>query len=133
MAATIAVYSILGAFVYDCAQVPQSGRWVAPSDLLAGDKNARQVVDIDIQRTLDAQEAQKNGRALLQTKTAAQVQAEIAALNALLSKYPCENGCNGHGKCKTLAHLVKGARVEPIREPTIHGRSLVCLAHAAAC
>jgi len=66
------------------------------------------------------QSADTQNRRLLQTN-AGKKKAEIAALQALLLKYPCDEGCNGHGKCETLAHLSDTTR-PPIKEASIHGR-----------
>ena len=56
-------------------------------------------------------------RQLLQSQGSGLTAQEIMAL---LAKYPCENGCSGHGKCLAIPDPT-GVR-KPLSAPTIHGR-----------
>jgi len=106
-----------------------------PSGLVYG---ATQGPDITIPHGWEAKATEqtyaKNGREVAMTpggggrrQSAAQIQLEIDAIQDLLTKYPCESGCNGHGKCITLLHLTDTTgETEPIEGPTIHGSGCEC-------
>lgn len=121
LAETVAWAALLAFGLLGCAQTatPQRAGAVPPAPPLLRAATEGPKVTMGPSITIDESGSSSAGRALLQT--AAQTKAKMEALQALLAKFPCEEGCSGHGKCKTLAHLSDPTQ-EPIKATTIHGR-----------
>ena len=123
LAETVAWAALLAFGLLGCAQTATPQRAgvdavpPAPPLLRAATEGPKVTMGPSI--TIDESGSSSAGRALLQT--AAQTKARMEQLQALLAKFPCEEGCSGHGKCKTLAHLSDTTQ-EPIKAATIHGR-----------
>lgn len=121
LAAWLALFGLaLGCWAQPAAPATPPGAVAPRPSALGAGLGPRVTVASDINIAGEAQLAAEL-RNMRRQSTAAQTKAKIGALNALLEKYPCEEGCSGHGKCSTLAHITDPTK-QPIKEATVHGR-----------